>query len=522
MKYRDYTQMLESVSDVAFLMDHHGKVIAVNKWFERFFQRLSLDIVGKPFSWFFDSSQIQQFLFSIEKGGADAFYLSFDGTSVVTQNHSLKLAGWGHVISEDPWLFCGVMKESTDNSLNELSEVRLSSLLNEMHEVIYTLLPDLTVTYISKNVHFMLGYSQSEVVGRKFIDFLDPHQYPNMEAIPWANIKNSDDVELCFLSKAGKKVWVKTRIRMHTNEHGVEYSQGILVDITESKEASVALAASEERYRLLVTQMQDGLAVHKLVFDSMNQPVDYRFLEVNDAFCRLTGLSKDIVGKTVKEVMPGVEQIWIHRYASVAMTQIPQQFEDYSGELKKWFRVSAYSTVINQFAVILEEITEQKERLLQVEYLSYHDALTGLYNRHFVDESIRRLDTQRNYPLAYITMDLNGLKAINDTHGHNAGDQLLVEFSLKIKEVFREDDIIGRMGGDEFVVVLPNTKESDVLPLLQRIQRIRLSYSDDTYVAPVAYGFAIKTREDQDIHLVMVEADNRMYEHKRLMKQTGD
>lgn len=519
MEHEKYANMIESIFDVACLLDCNGKIVAVNTWFERFFQRLALDILGKSVTEFVCSSELHQFLVATESKKIEGLYHSFEGTSVVTQEDKLQLLGWGHRISEKPWLFCVVLKEKVDTSIRELSEVRLSSLINEMHEVIYTLLPDLTVTYISKNVFSMLGYNQSEVVGRKFIDFLDPTEYPDLQSIPWADIKNSDDVELCFLSKGLSKVWVKTRIRMHTSEQGVVYSQGIFYDITESKAASLALAASEERYRLLVTQMQDGLAIHELVFDSSHQPTDYRFLEVNDAYAKITGLSKNIVGKTVKEVIPNVEPFWIERFAKVALTQIPVQFEDYSNELNKWFRVSAYSTVVNQFAVIVEDITEQKQRLQQVEYLSYHDALTGLYNRYFIDESIRRLDTLRNYPLALVMMDVNGLKEINDTYGHDHGDRLLVEFAEKLKEVFRKDDILGRMGGDEFLVVLPRTNEDDVIQLIQRTNAIKLSFSKGGYMASVAMGYAIKTKESEDIYAKFVEADNRMYGHKRSMKQ---
>ena len=426
------------------------------------------------------------------------------------------------LLSDLAFIVSSVLANQRLGRLLDISEGKLTSLIDDMHEVLYTLQPDLTVTYISKNVVALFGYTKEEIVGRRFTDFLDSNYYKHIDDIPWANIKNRDDLELCFRAKNGASVWVKTRIRMHMRGSEVMYSQGILYDITESKIKSEALAKSEERYRLLVTQMQDGLAIFDVVFNQNDDPVDLHYVDINDAYARITGLSHSIIGKNLKEVLPNVESYWIERLSNVAMTQVPTQFEDFNNDLNRWFRVSVYSIQLNQCSIIVEDITEQKERLKEVEYLSYHDALTGLYNRYFIDESITRLDTLRNYPFALIMLDVNGMKEMNDTHGHAQGDVLLKEYANQLRMIFREDDIIGRMGGDEFIVLLPKTSKKDVEQLLSRLDHIHLPSFDGQYRVSVAHGFAIKSVENQDIRAVLVEADNRMYEHKRFMKQSAD
>ena len=118
---------------------------------------------------------------------------------------------------------------------------------------------------------------------------------------------------------------------------------------------------SEERYQLLFSQMLDGYALHEIILDENNRPVDYRFLEVNPAFEKLTGLNaSEIIGRTVLEVLPNTEQIWIDNYGWVAMTGSPIYFENYSQALGRHYEVTSYSPKKGQFATVFHDITERK------------------------------------------------------------------------------------------------------------------------------------------------------------------
>ena len=118
---------------------------------------------------------------------------------------------------------------------------------------------------------------------------------------------------------------------------------------------------SEEKYRNLVNEMQSGLALHEIILDENGTPVDYRFLEVNPAFERLTGLKKEsIIGRTVLEVLPKTEKLWIEIYGKVALTGESVEFENYASSLDRHYSVVAYRPQEKQFAVIIQEITERK------------------------------------------------------------------------------------------------------------------------------------------------------------------
>lgn len=137
----------------------------------------------------------------------------------------------------------------------------------------------------------------------------------------------------------------------------------LLTDITEHKKIEEALKESEEKYRRLFTNMIDGFAFHKMILDKDGNSVDYVFIEINEAFTKITGLGKDIVGKKVTEAIPNIEKDvtdWIGIYGKVASTCQPIKFESYSKELQKWFLVSSYCIQRGHFAAIFEDITERK------------------------------------------------------------------------------------------------------------------------------------------------------------------
>jgi len=121
-----------------------------------------------------------------------------------------------------------------------------------------------------------------------------------------------------------------------------------------------------EQYQRMFNEMLDGFALHEIICDPAGNPVDYRFLDINPAFTNLTGLPRDIVGKTVLEALPGTEQFWIDTYGKVALTGEPAYFENYSAELKKYFEVKAYQPVHGQFACIFVDCTRRKEAELEL------------------------------------------------------------------------------------------------------------------------------------------------------------
>lgn len=159
------------------------------------------------------------------------------------------------------------------------------------------------------------------------------------------------------------------------------------------------------------------------------------------------------------------------------------------------------------------ESNKQKER---INYLLYHDELTGIYNRVFFDEELKVLDNEENLPLTILIGDVNGLKLVNDAFGHSMGDILLKKMSHEIKKSCRKDDIIARWGGDEFIILLAKTNEKEAEKICNNIisncSKVKLADIDFS----ISLGYEIKHNFYENIMEVIKTAEDNMYKIKSI------
>lgn len=168
----------------------------------------------------------------------------------------------------------------------------------------------------------------------------------------------------------------------------------------------------------------------------------------------------------------------------------------------------------------LEDINRSlQEKQENIIYLSYHDQLTGLFNRRYFEESLHRSDNSHNLPISIIMIDMNGLKLINDAFGHKLGDTYLRMIGSFITRNLRSDDIAARLGGDEFVILLPHTNEAEVEEIASRIHTSIEEADYELVPLSVSFGHSTKNYRHQSLIDVQSKADEIMYQNKLMLSQ---
>lgn len=160
------------------------------------------------------------------------------------------------------------------------------------------------------------------------------------------------------------------------------------------------------------------------------------------------------------------------------------------------------------------DITAKRKKQEEVLYLSYCDQLTGLYNRRYFEKILKEIDIADNLPITLIMADVNGLKLVNDSFGHNLGDELLKKSAEVIKKGCRKTDIIARLGGDEFVAILTKTSPMQAEQIIKRVNSIALKDKVGAIDISISFGYETKKSMNENIHDILKNAEDYMYRHK--------
>lgn len=165
------------------------------------------------------------------------------------------------------------------------------------------------------------------------------------------------------------------------------------------------------------------------------------------------------------------------------------------------------------------DVTERKEKEKEINYLSYHDALTGIYNRRGFEKYLNKIDNLEYMPISVIFADINGLKMTNDIFGHAAGDKLIKKSAEILAKASREKDIVARVGGDEFILLLPKTKKEDAEKVLLRVRSEFSNAYIEAIKCSISLGCDTKTNLEQTLEEVMTNAENAMYKDKTMNRR---
>jgi len=295
--------------------------------------------------------------------------------------------------------------------------------------------------------------------------------------------------------------------------------RGAMLDITERKRTEAILRESEEFSSSLLKNSPHAISV---------LGENYLLKYVNPAFEKLTGFSKaEILGlKPPYPWWPENNQEKIRRsmeellHGKINVTE--ELFVSKSGK-QFWVEASSSKTLgdngcLNNYICNWVEITNRKSMEKELRKISLHDALTGLYNRTFFEKEIKRFESNHHRPVSIVVCDIDGLKLINETMGHQMGDELLKTAAQILTKSFRTNDIVARTGGDEFTVILPNTRVEETLNCCKHIreQLDILNSSEMDFHLSISVGYACCEEDTEEATLrdLYKIADHNMYREK--------
>ena len=277
------------------------------------------------------------------------------------------------------------------------------------------------------------------------------------------------------------------------------------------------LEQQETRIQMLSQAVEQAPA--PVVITTIDGIIEY----VNLMFTRLTGYqASDVIGRNPSILKSGLnsEKLYQNLWETIRADK------EWKGELANrrkdgsiYWEVVKICPLRNAdgkttgYLKVSQDITERKQYEDDLRYLGTHDQLTGLYNRTYFDAELQRLENSREFPLSIVMVDIDGLKQVNDQHGHSAGDTLIKGTAEVLLSAFRSSDVVARIGGDEFAILLPRTDHETVTLALQRVKSVESDAVLGHFAQALSTGAATAESPEQMPETFKL-ADQRMYQNK--------
>jgi diguanylate cyclase (GGDEF)-like protein/PAS domain S-box-containing protein len=319
----------------------------------------------------------------------------------------------------------------------------------------------------------------------------------------------------------GEERWVNDRGEFEFDDRGnIVCMIGTIHDITEHKKIEIARAEEKKLLQTTLISIGDGV---------ISTDNNGNIVLLNKVAEFLTGWTQEeAMCKPIKEVFNTINEITRENSENIVKKVLENgKSQDLSNHtilisrdgIERYIENSSApimneNHVISGMVLVFRDVTDKKEKQNEILDLSYRDQLTGIYNRRFFKEELMRLDTGKNLPLTIVMGDVNGLKLINDSFGHDIGDELLKKVAEVIRNGCRDDDVIARLGGDEFVIVLPKTDSMVAEEIIKNIHKLALEQKVGSIDVSISFGYGTKNDSMERISDIIKNAEDHMYKKK--------
>ncbi|WP_284642358.1 diguanylate cyclase domain-containing protein [Paenibacillus silviterrae] len=413
--------------------------------------------------------------------------------------------GVWHQWSKDVELFRGMVEALTNNATVAFIVCNLQD----------------QVMYVNQTFESVFGWTLEEVFGTRLPTLREqdwPEFHERLLGQQW-ELKLSETFRL---RKDGTLLPVSETVAPIRSQNGDVISYACVIrDITGRKHAERKLKESEQRFKSLFEQNPDAVL-------SLN--LAGRMTDVNPAGQRMMGNRPELLldGRLEEWIVPEERSAFRHHLEqtkSSGTQHFDSALTDSLGnrvELNmKLLPIYVDEEVVGMYC-IAKDITGHKRALETINFLAFHDSLTELPNRRLFHNRLTELlgpDSQPGERVAVVWIDLDGFKQINDTHGHAAGDYVLGEVAGRLRSSVRSQDLVARMGGDEFTVLLRGISElDDVVKLSERLIHVLgepIRYRQEQLCITPSIGIALHPEDGTDAETLLIRADTAMYQVKQ-------
>ena len=378
---------------------------------------------------------------------------------------------------------------------------------------------DTTLLYVNSAYAQYFKSTPEDMVGRKFVEYIPVDERATvLNRLQDLSAMNSAVSNIHHVQAGDECRWMEwIDMVLINDESSDEVYFSIGNDITER----MKIEEEKEQALSIMTSMVNGHTAVMLLMDPSNGKI-----------VRANAAASDFYGYSVSELL----NMTIYEINALGSENIQSSLSDVQQNKKRYFTfphrmkngeiryVDVYSCTINirnqeLIYSIIFDVTDREDAIRETRHLTYHDYLTGLYNRRYLKEEFQRQNTPENYPIAIILGDLNGLKKINDLYGNVAGDQVIKTFATVLKQYVSEETVLARVGGDAFALMLTRVSEDTVKALTDRLDseiKISIHELDDALPQGVtaSFGYGIQLCQQESLDALLHEAETYMYRRK--------